>query len=82
MRPQVPGSSDPGYQRWPCEDIREVHRRRFELRECAVELFMNTGHTHLITFSSTEVGAGRLPGRPSAHSHCHCVGRLLRLQLF
>ena len=52
---QVLGSSDSGYQRWPCDDIRELHRRRFELRECAVELFMGTGRTHLITFTSTEV---------------------------
>ncbi|XP_043243062.1 uncharacterized protein LOC122392349 isoform X2 [Amphibalanus amphitrite] len=50
----VLGSSECGYQRWPCEDIRELHRRRYELRECAVELFMSTGHTHLITFSTTE----------------------------
>lgn len=37
---------------WPFEDVREIHPRRFQLKERAIELFLRTGRTYLIAFQT------------------------------
>lgn len=41
-----------GSTAWPFEDVREVHHRRFQLQERAIELFLRTGRTYLIAFQT------------------------------
>ena len=56
---------------WRLEDIRELHRRRYQLQERAIEIFLVTGRTYLLAFSSskerdefaTELSACNLPRR-------------------
>ncbi|XP_024939057.1 lysosomal-trafficking regulator isoform X2 [Cephus cinctus] len=56
---------------WRLEDIRELHRRRYQLQERAIEIFIVTGRTYLLAFNSskerdefaTELSACNLPRR-------------------
>ena len=56
---------------WHLEDIRELHRRRYQLQERAIEIFLITGRTYLLAFNSskerdefvTELSACNLPRR-------------------
>ncbi|XP_014468102.1 PREDICTED: lysosomal-trafficking regulator isoform X2 [Dinoponera quadriceps] len=56
---------------WRLEDIRELHRRRYQLQETAIEIFLITGRTYLLAFNSakerdefaTELSACNLPRR-------------------
>ncbi|XP_048261477.1 lysosomal-trafficking regulator isoform X2 [Bombus terrestris] len=56
---------------WRLEDIRELHRRRYQLQERAIEIFLITGRTYLLAFNSskerdefvTELSACNLPRR-------------------
>ncbi|KZC14096.1 Lysosomal-trafficking regulator, partial [Dufourea novaeangliae] len=56
---------------WRLEDIRELHRRRYQLEERAIEIFLITGRTYLLAFNSskerdefvTELSACNLPRR-------------------
>lgn len=40
---------------WRLEDIRELHRRRYQLQERAIEIFLITGRTYLLAFNSSKV---------------------------
>ncbi|XP_077276800.1 lysosomal-trafficking regulator mauve isoform X2 [Temnothorax americanus] len=56
---------------WRLEDIRELHRRRYQLQERAIEIFLITGRTYLLAFNSSkerdefamELSACNLPRR-------------------
>ncbi|XP_078037136.1 lysosomal-trafficking regulator mauve isoform X2 [Augochlora pura] len=56
---------------WRLEDIRELHRRRYQLQERAIEIFLITGRTYLLAFNSSkqrdefanELNACNLPRR-------------------
>ncbi|XP_017760097.1 PREDICTED: lysosomal-trafficking regulator isoform X2 [Eufriesea mexicana] len=56
---------------WRLDDIRELHRRRYQLQERAIEIFLITGRTYLLAFNSskerdefvTELSACNLPRR-------------------
>ena len=39
----------------PQDDIKEIHRRRYQLKDNALEIFLTNGKTCLIAFSSTQV---------------------------
>ncbi|XP_015121948.1 lysosomal-trafficking regulator [Diachasma alloeum] len=39
---------------WRLEDIRELHRRRYQLQERAIEIFLVTGRTYLLAFNSSK----------------------------
>ena len=41
---------------WPHEDIKELHKRRYQLRDNALEIFLTNGKTCLLAFDSTKVG--------------------------
>ncbi|KAK4309758.1 hypothetical protein Pmani_018634 [Petrolisthes manimaculis] len=38
---------------WPFDTVREVHLRRYQLQDCALELFLTGGHSVLLAFSDT-----------------------------
>ncbi|UYV78665.1 LYST [Cordylochernes scorpioides] len=44
-------------QAWPYTNIKEVLQRRYLLQECAIEIFLLSGITFLLTFESKEVRA-------------------------
>ncbi|XP_076629359.1 lysosomal-trafficking regulator mauve isoform X2 [Colletes latitarsis] len=56
---------------WRLDDIRELHKRRYQLQERAIEIFLITGRTYLLAFNSskerdefvTELSACNLPRR-------------------
>ncbi|XP_011300955.1 lysosomal-trafficking regulator isoform X2 [Fopius arisanus] len=56
---------------WRLEDIRELHRRRYQLQERAIEIFLVTGRTYLLAFNTskerdefaTELSTCNLPRR-------------------
>ncbi|CAL4071549.1 unnamed protein product, partial [Meganyctiphanes norvegica] len=39
---------------WGLESVREVRVRRYQLRDCALELFLTTGHSVLLAFSDAQ----------------------------
>lgn len=39
---------------WPLDNIREIHIRRFQLQDCALEVFLTTGHSVLLAFTDTQ----------------------------
>ncbi|XP_057327101.1 lysosomal-trafficking regulator [Microplitis mediator] len=39
---------------WKLKDIRELHRRRYQLQERAIEFFLTTGRTLLLAFNSSK----------------------------
>ncbi|KAL3661442.1 hypothetical protein V7S43_013645 [Phytophthora oleae] len=39
---------------WPYEDITELHKRRYQLRHVALEIFANDGRNYLVTLESLE----------------------------
>ncbi|XP_016837232.1 lysosomal-trafficking regulator isoform X2 [Nasonia vitripennis] len=43
-----------GGSAWRLEDIRELHRRRYQLQERAIEIFLITGRTYLLAFNSSK----------------------------
>ncbi|XP_020281501.1 lysosomal-trafficking regulator isoform X2 [Pseudomyrmex gracilis] len=56
---------------WRLEDIRELYKRRYQLKEIAIEIFLITGKTYLLAFNSSkerdefeaELSACNLPRR-------------------
>ncbi|KAL6046069.1 WD repeat and FYVE domain-containing protein 3 [Balamuthia mandrillaris] len=38
---------------WLYEDIKEIHKRRYLLKNTALEIFLTTGRTHLLAFAET-----------------------------
>lgn len=47
-------SSDDNTKEWAFEQIKELHRRRFELQERALEIFLLNGKTFFMAFESTK----------------------------
>lgn len=41
---------------WTYEEIKEVHKRWWQLRDNAVEIFLTNGRTLLLAFDNTKVG--------------------------
>lgn len=37
------------------KDVKEIHNRRFQLKECAIEFFTSDGKTHFVSFHSDMV---------------------------
>lgn len=49
-------SLDACSQAWQLEDVKEIHNRRFQLKELALEIFLLNGKTYLLAFESSTVG--------------------------
>lgn len=45
---------------WTYEEIKEVHKRWWQLRDNGVEIFLTNGRTLLLAFDNTKVGSGGL----------------------
>ncbi|XP_034950425.1 lysosomal-trafficking regulator [Chelonus insularis] len=43
-----------GGMAWKLQDIRELHKRRYQLKETAIEFFLTTGRTYLLAFNSSK----------------------------
>lgn len=48
-------SMDVCSQAWQLEDVKEIHNRRFQLKELALEIFLLNGKTYLLAFESSTV---------------------------
>ncbi|XP_043858779.1 lysosomal-trafficking regulator [Dromiciops gliroides] len=51
----LPGETEPASFSWTYEEIKEVHRRWWQLRDNAVEIFLTNGRTLLLAFDNTKV---------------------------
>ncbi|XP_073416193.1 lysosomal-trafficking regulator isoform X2 [Dendrobates tinctorius] len=51
----LPGESEPASFSWTYEEIKEVHKRWWQLRDNALETFLTNGRTLLLAFDSTKV---------------------------
>lgn len=40
---------------WLFEDVKEIHNRRYQLQERAIEIFLVNGKTYLIAFQTSKV---------------------------
>jgi hypothetical protein len=49
------GSLDVSSTAWPFENVKEIHNRRFQLQERALEIFLLNGKTYLVAFQSSKV---------------------------
>ncbi|XP_056422915.1 lysosomal-trafficking regulator isoform X3 [Hyla sarda] len=49
------GDSEPASFSWTYEEIKEVHKRWWQLRDNAVEIFLTNGRTLLLAFDNTKV---------------------------
>ncbi|XP_078239262.1 lysosomal-trafficking regulator isoform X4 [Pogona vitticeps] len=49
------GETEPASFSWTFEEIKEVHRRWWQLRDNAVEIFLTNGRTLLLAFDNTKV---------------------------
>ncbi|XP_054259566.1 lysosomal-trafficking regulator isoform X2 [Macrosteles quadrilineatus] len=47
------GSLDACSQAWQFEDVKEIHNRRYQLQERALEIFLLNGKTYLLAFESS-----------------------------
>lgn len=50
------GETEPASFSWTFEEIKEVHKRWWQLRDNAVEIFLTNGRTLLLAFDNTKVG--------------------------
>ena len=49
------GNKDLLFMTLPQQDIREVHKRWFQLKDNGLEVFLNNGKTCLLSFANTKV---------------------------
>jgi hypothetical protein len=49
------GSLDVSSTAWSFENVKEIHNRRFQLQERALEIFLLNGKTYLVAFQSSKV---------------------------
>lgn len=49
------GETEPASFSWTYEEIKEVHKRWWQLRDNAVEIFLTNGRTLLLAFDTTKV---------------------------
>lgn len=50
------GNKDQLSMTWPYEDIREIHKRWFQLRDIGIEIFLTNGKTCLLACQNNRVG--------------------------
>lgn len=55
----VQGETEAPSFSWTYEEIKEVHKRWWQLRDNAVEIFLTNGRTLLLAFDNTKVRGGR-----------------------
>ena len=53
------GELEPASFSWTYEEIKEVHKRWWQLRDNAVEIFLTNGRTLLLAFDNTKVNGPR-----------------------
>uniref|UniRef100_A0A8C9ASJ2 Lysosomal-trafficking regulator n=1 Tax=Prolemur simus TaxID=1328070 RepID=A0A8C9ASJ2_PROSS len=53
--PTLQGELEPASFSWTYEEIKEVHKRWWQLRDNAVEIFLTNGRTLLLAFDNTKV---------------------------
>ena len=61
------GSLDVSSTAWPFENVREIHNRRFQLQERALEIFLLNGKTYLVAFQSSKVSPFTILKRDEKH---------------
>lgn len=77
------GSLDVSSTAWPFENVKEIHNRRFQLQERALEIFLLNGKTYLVAFQSSKVSSFiKLKSDPSINLsvsilYVLCLGTLL-----
>lgn len=49
------GETEPASFCWTYEEIKEVHKRWWQLRDNALEIFLTNGRTLLLAFDNTKV---------------------------
>uniref|UniRef100_A0A8C9AZZ6 Lysosomal-trafficking regulator n=1 Tax=Prolemur simus TaxID=1328070 RepID=A0A8C9AZZ6_PROSS len=55
LRKTLQGELEPASFSWTYEEIKEVHKRWWQLRDNAVEIFLTNGRTLLLAFDNTKV---------------------------
>ncbi|XP_068532314.1 lysosomal-trafficking regulator [Anas acuta] len=83
------GETEPASFSWTYEEIKEVHKRWWQLRDNAVEIFLTNGRTLLLAFDNTKVRddvyhnilTNNLPnlleyGNITALTHLWCTGQI------
>lgn len=52
---QMSGDFDISSTAWQYEDVKEIHNRRYQLQERALEIFLLNGKTYFVAFQSSKV---------------------------
>ncbi|KAM6355196.1 lysosomal-trafficking regulator [Podargus strigoides] len=87
------GETEPASFSWTYEEIKEVHKRWWQLRDNAVEIFLTNGRTLLLAFDNTKVRddvyhnilTNHLPnlleyGNITALTHLWCTGQITNFE--
>ncbi|XP_065486598.1 lysosomal-trafficking regulator isoform X3 [Caloenas nicobarica] len=87
------GETEPASFSWTYEEIKEVHKRWWQLRDNAVEIFLTNGRTLLLAFDNTKVRddvyhnilTNNLPnlleyGNMTALTHLWCTGQITNFE--
>nr|XP_009912287.1 PREDICTED: lysosomal-trafficking regulator isoform X3 [Haliaeetus albicilla] len=87
------GETEPASFSWTYEEIKEVHKRWWQLRDNAVEIFLTNGRTLLLAFDNTKVRddvyhnilTNNLPnlleyGNIAALTHLWCTGQITNFE--
>ncbi|XP_032864787.2 lysosomal-trafficking regulator [Tyto alba] len=87
------GETEPASFSWTYEEIKEVHKRWWQLRDNAVEIFLTNGRTLLLAFDNTKVRddvyhnilTNNLPnlleyGNITALTHLWCTGQITNFE--
>ncbi|XP_041106752.1 lysosomal-trafficking regulator-like isoform X3 [Polyodon spathula] len=87
------GETEPASFSWTYEEIKEVHKRWWQLRDNAVEIFLTNGRTLLLAFDNTKVRddvyhnilTSNLPnlleyGNITALTHLWCSGQITNFE--
>ncbi|XP_033860358.3 lysosomal-trafficking regulator-like isoform X6 [Acipenser ruthenus] len=91
--PSPQGETEPASFSWTYEEIKEVHKRWWQLRDNAVEIFLTNGRTLLLAFDNTKVRddvyhnilTSNLPnlleyGNITALTHLWCSGQITNFE--
>ncbi|XP_053567057.1 lysosomal-trafficking regulator isoform X2 [Bombina bombina] len=89
----IHGETEPASFSWTYEEIKEVHKRWWQLRDNAVEIFLTNGRTLLLAFDNTKVRddvyhnilSNNLPnlleyGNITALTHLWCTGQITNFE--
>ncbi|KAM4694759.1 lysosomal-trafficking regulator [Discoglossus pictus] len=87
------GETEPASFSWTYEEIKEIHKRWWQLRDNAVEIFLTNGRTLLLAFDNTKVRddvyhnilQNNLPnlleyGNITALTHLWCTGQITNFE--